>query len=133
MRFGMALAVALLVCGCASERVALNDRNHPDIRITAYCEVTWRGKTVDVRELPKLLKKAGYTRNDTINVQVADGITDRKFPYTVLYILGQGGFPRPILVSERHASSTTAKPAGAAPDGGPSGVSPSPKRKVTYK
>lgn len=123
MRFGMALALALVACGCTHERVALNDRHHPDIRITAFCEVTWRGKIVDVRALPKLLKKAGYTRDDTINVLVSDGITDRRFPYTVLYVLGQGGFPRPILVSERHASSSTAKPA----------AQPKPQKKIKYK
>ena len=106
---GAAALALLLAAGCEHERV-LTDAGHPEIEITEQGGVKWRGKMVDADALPGLLREAGFSGKDTINIRVPDDLKDFRMSYYVMRRLGENGFSRPILVTERRSYSETAKP-----------------------
>ena len=98
-RLAMA-AFAVLLCGCATEHY-VTDARHPEISITEAGGVTYRGKFVDIEDLPGLLKDSGFGKRDTINIHVPDNLSDMRIPRRVMSVLSRNGFTRPMLVSDR--------------------------------
>lgn len=98
----------LLLCGCATER-HITDAKHPDIAITPDGGVTYRGKYVDPEDLPGLLRRSGFTREDTINIHYPDGQNDYRTPSRVMNILLHNGYPRSVLVGDRKSYSHVGK------------------------
>ena len=107
LKFVLVVA-AMLAAGCAHERI-VTDIDHPEIEITAYGEVKWRGEVVDADDLPGLLRDAGFTRKDTINIRIPSGQRDYRLSYYVMRRLVENGFSRPILVTEKRSYSETMK------------------------
>ena len=66
----------LLASGCTTEQY-ITDARHPEVAIAADGGVTYRGKYVELRDLPGLLRDSGLTRQDTINIHVSDDLRDR--------------------------------------------------------
>ena len=109
---GLACAT-LLLGGCATEHY-VTDAKHPEIAIKPDGTVTYRGRYVEPEDLPGLLRDAGFTRKDTINIHYPDGQTDFRTPSRVMTILLHNGFPRTVLVGDRksysHAGREDKKP-----------------------
>lgn len=101
-----ALAVLLLCAGgCTTEHYETGASN-PEVAITATGGVTYRGKFVDPRDLPGLLRDSGLTKRDTINIHVPDDLEDMRAPRRVMAILARNGFTRPILLTDRKSYTT---------------------------
>ena len=100
----------LLAAGCTTEQY-ITDARHPEVAITADGGVTYRGKYVELRDLPGLLRDSGLTRQDTINIHVSDDIRDMRAPRRVMAFLSRNGFTRPILISERRSYTQLGKTA----------------------
>ena len=94
----------LLLCGCATER-HITDAKHPDIAIMPDGGVTYRGKYVEPEDLPGLLRRSGFTREDTINIHYPDSQNDYRIPSRVMNILLRNGYPRSVLVGDRKSYS----------------------------
>ena len=101
---------ALLFAGCATEHY-MTDKLHPEIRLTADGGVTYRGKFVDPEDLPGLLKDSGLEKDDTIYIYSASESRDWRLERKVMSILSKRGFPRPIIVEDRKATSTVGRTA----------------------
>ena len=112
MRIERIALAALLLCaaGCATEHYETGARN-PEVAITADGGVTYRGKFVDPEDLPGLLKDAGFTKQDTINIHAPDDLRDMRAPRRVMAILSRNGFTRPILISDRKSYTELGKTA----------------------
>ena len=96
---------ALLLAGCATEH-HITDARHPEVAITPLGSVTYRGKFVDPKDLPGLLKDSGLTKRDTINIHVPEDLQDMRVPRRVMAILARNGFTRPILLTDRKSYAT---------------------------
>ena len=105
--FLMALAFA---AGCTTEHY-ITDARHPEVAITADGGVTYRGKYVDLSDLPGLLKDSGLTKRDTINIHVSEDLRDMRAPRRVMAYLSRNGFTRPILISDRRSYAEVGKTA----------------------
>lgn len=103
------LLVLLTAAGCAHERV-ITDAAHPEIEITAAHGVKWRGEFVDADKIPSLVRDAGFTRKDTINIRIPADTKDYRMAYYVMRRLVENGFSRPILVKDRRSYSETVAP-----------------------
>ena len=104
------LSAALLLSGCATEHY-VTDKLHPEIRLTADGGVTYRGKFVAPEDLPGLLKDSGLEKDDTIYIYSASESRDWRLERKVMSILSKKGFPRPIIVEDRKASSSVGRTA----------------------
>ena len=110
MHFLRFLSAAALACcllasgGCASERFVV-DAEHPEIVVDARGTVSYRGRSVDPDDLPAILRKSGLSRRDTIYISIPPDLKDYRMPYYVMGVLAKNGYPRPILVGARKASS----------------------------
>ena len=100
----------LLAAGCTTEQY-ITDARHPEVAIAADGGVTYRGKYVELRDLPGLLRDSGLTRQDTINIHVSDDLRDMHAPRRVMAYLSRHGFTRPILISERRSYTQLGKTA----------------------
>ena len=98
---------ALFVCaaGCTTEHYETGARN-PEVAITPLGSVTYRGKFVDPKDLPGLLKDSGLTKRDTINIHGPEDLQDMRVPRRVMAILARNGFTRPILLTDRKSYAT---------------------------
>ena len=105
-----AFALVMLLVGCTTEH-HVTDARHPDVAITVDGGVTYRGKFVDARDLPGLLKDSGFTKQDTINIHVPEDLRNMREPRRVMAILSRNGFTRPILVSDRKSYTSLGKTA----------------------
>lgn len=105
-----AVALLFFVIGCATEH-HVTDARHPDVALTADGSVTYRGKFVDPKDLPGLLKDSGFTKQDTINIHVPEDLRNMREPRRVMAILSRNGFTRPILVSDRKSYTELGKTA----------------------
>lgn len=104
------LLALVFAAGCTTEHY-ITDARHPEVAITADGGVTYRGKYVDLKDLPGLLKDSGLTKQDTINIHVSDDLRDIRAPRRVMGYLSRNGFTRPILISERRSYAQLGKTA----------------------
>ena len=104
----LALVAVLFWGGCTTEHY-VSDSKHPEVAITAAGGVTFRGRFVDPEDLPGLLRKASYSRTDTIYISAPDDMADWRLKRKVMAILSRNGFTRPVLVGEEHSSSVVGR------------------------
>ena len=103
-----AFVLLMFLIGCTTEH-HITDARHPEVAITADGGVTYRGKFVDPKDLPGLLKDSGFTKQDTINIHVPEDLRNMREPRRVMAILSRNGFTRPILVSDRKSYTELGK------------------------
>ena len=106
----VAFVLFMLLTGCTTER-HITDAHHPEVAITVDGSVTYRGKFVDAKDLPGILKNSGFTKQDTINIHVPEDLRNMREPRRVMAILSRNGFTRPILVSDRKSYTELGKTA----------------------
>ena len=104
------LVIACFLCGCETEHY-VSDSRHPDVAITAAGSVTFRGEFVDPEDLPGLLRKACYSRADTIFISAPDDMADWRLKRKVMAILSRNGYTRPVLVGESRSYSEAGRTA----------------------
>ena len=109
-KVAVAVFLLLLAAGCTTEHY-ITDARHPEVAITADGGVTYRGKCVDLKDLPGILSDSGLTKQDTINIYVSDDLRDMRAPRRVMGFLSRNGFTRPILISERRSYTQLGKTA----------------------
>ena len=109
-KVAVAAFLLLLAAGCTTEHY-ITDARHPEVAIAADGGVMYRGKYVDLRDLPGLLRDSGLTKQDTINIHVSDDLRDMRAPRRVMAFLSRNGFTRPILISERRSYTQLGKTA----------------------
>ena len=102
------LGALLLLGGCATEHY-VTDAKHPEIAIKPDGGVTYRGKYVEPEDLPGLLRRSGFKREDTINIYYPDGQKDLRMPSRVMSILLHNGYPRTVLVGDRKSYAHVGK------------------------
>ena len=129
--------VAVFAVGCAS-RSYMADARHPEVVVTERGQLEFRGERMDADDLPDVLKDAGYTKDDTINIRIPADISDYRLPYYIMGVLAKNGFRRPVLVKERRAYTATGPNARAAATPGDRTVDgvlkkqTSPRQRVVY-
>ena len=101
---------ACFFCGCETEHY-VSDSRHPDVVITAAGSVTFRGEFVDPEDLPGLLRKACYSRTDTIFISAPDDMADWRLKRKVMAILSRNGYTRPVLVGAERSFSEAGRTA----------------------
>ncbi len=109
-KVAVAAFLLLFAAGCTTEHY-ITDARHPEVAIAADGGVMYRGKYVDLRDLPGLLRDSGLTKQDTINIHVSDDLRDMRAPRRVMAFLSRNGFTRPILISERRSYTQLGKTA----------------------
>ena len=119
--------VLILAAGCAHERF-VTDAKHPEIAVSEFGTVTYRGRIVEAEDLPDMLEDSGLTHQDTIHIRIPSGLKDYRVPYHVMGQLVKNGYRRPVLVEDRKATSTI-KP--KAPP--PMRAGPPARRQIRYK
>ena len=119
--------ILILAAGCAHERF-VTDAKHPEIAVSEFGTITYRGRIVEAEDLPDLLEDSGLTHQDTIHIHIPSGMTDYRIPYHVMGQLVRRGYRRPVLVEDRKATSIV-KP--KAPP--PVRAGPPARRQIRYK
>lgn len=102
---GTVLYMCLLNCGCTSTRSLRLDARNPSIRITPTAFMIDDEK-VEPSEIPDMLKDAGVPAERAIHVLVdSETMKDLRPARIFMAYLAKNGYPRTILVTERHAES----------------------------
>lgn len=101
---GTVLYMCLLSAGCASERIVELDVRDPSIHYSDY-GIVMNGTTVTAAQVVKILKDNDVPTDRVIHIRMEQGTRDLSGARTLMGILAQGGYTRPVLVSERKAES----------------------------
>ena len=121
-------AAFVLFSGC-THTTYVSDSKHPEVEFTENGELLWRGKFIELHELPELLEDSGVDRKSQIDIRVSERMRSFKAPRMLLFILRRAGYTRGVLVTKKKAYSEASAPAP-----GPRGrqVQP-PAGKIRYK
>lgn len=121
------VAAVLWVVGCASEKFVA-DSKHPEVAFSGDGGLMWRGRFIELEELPGLLKKTKVDPKSQIDIRVPDNFRNPKSARRLLFILRRAGYTRGVLVTEKRAySRSAAKPVS------PPTQTPPAKRVIRYK
>ena len=104
------LVAVLFLYGCETEHF-VSDAKHPEVAITAAGGVTFRGEFVEPEDLPGLLRKACYSRTDTIYISTPDETSHLLLKRKVMAILSRNGYTRPVLVGVERSYSEVGRTA----------------------
>lgn len=95
----------LFFTGCVSHRV-IEDTRKPEIELTEFGHIKVNGELVELQDLLKATKRAGFERNQEVNILIPEN-PDRRLMRRVTGVLVQGGFQRTIFVTRKKAFSDT--------------------------
>ena len=91
-------------CGCRSHgEIALDSRN-PVVKISEL-GVSFSGKIVPPEKVPRILRSCAVPTDATIHIQMKSDLRDLRQARKLMSLLCKAGYRRPVLVSERRASS----------------------------
>ena len=90
----------------------------------------WRGRFIELHELPELLEDSGVNRKSQIDIRVSERMRSLKAPRRLLFILRRAGYTRGVLVTEKKAYSETSAPP---PKPVQNQVRPQSRGKIRYK
>lgn len=104
---GTAVYMVLIgMCGCQSYGEFSLDARNPVIKISD-AGVSFSNKLVPPKKVPKILKSCGVSTDTTIHIQMNSDLRDLSRARMLMALLCKAGYRRPVLVSERKASSQT--------------------------
>ncbi|MBO5941636.1 MAG: hypothetical protein J6R18_10625 [Kiritimatiellae bacterium] len=102
------------ISGC-THTTYVADSKHPEVEFSEDGGLKWRGKFIELEELPELLEDAGVSKKSQIDIRVSERMRSLKAPRVLLFILRRAGYTRGVLVTEKRAYSEVANPPPAAP------------------
>lgn len=108
IKFAMTLCLGILLCAsCTTSRV-VGDTRHPQVEIESS-GIIWVGeKQVKVGKIGKALKKAGFSKGQSVKVLIVDS-DDKHLMQAVSSDLVMSGFMRPIFITNKITQSTIQK------------------------
>lgn len=98
------LAVFILTCGCAAERVVELDSRDTSIRYSDL-GITINGEYVSEIDVVKILHDQDIPTDRVIHIRVDPNTKDLNGARTLMGVLAKGGYTRPVLITERHADA----------------------------
>lgn len=124
------LAAAVVSSGC-THTTYVSDSRHPEVEFSEDGGLLWRGRFVDIGELPELLEDSGVSRKSQIDIRVSEQMRSLRAPRRLLFVLRRAGYTRGVLVTKKKAYSHSSMPP---PKTQPRQVRPQPQRgKIRYK
>ena len=123
------LAAFILLSGC-THTTYVSDSKHPEVEFTEDGGLLWRGKFIELHELPELLEDSGVSKKSQIDIRVSERMRSLKAPRVLLFILRRAGYTRGVLVTKKKAYSE-----GSASPSKPlqQQAQPQQRRKIRYK
>ena len=103
------LAAAIAVSGCA-HTTYISDSKHPEVEFSEDGGLKWRGRFIELEELPELLEDSGVDRKSQIDIRVSERMRSLKAPRRLLFILRRAGYTRGVLVTKKKAYSHSNTP-----------------------
>lgn len=103
------LAAAIVVSGCA-HTTYISDSKHPEVEFSEDGGLKWRGRFIELEELPELLEDSGVDRKSQIDIRVSERMRSLKAPRRLLFILRRAGYTRGVLVTKKKAYSHSNMP-----------------------
>ena len=122
-------SAAVLFSGCAHTTYIADSKN-PEVEFSEDGGLLWRGRFIELEELPELLEDAGVDRKSQIDIRVSERMRSLKAPRTLLFILRRAGYTRGVLVTKKKAYSSSTMPPPKKPV---QRTQPQNRRKIRYK
>ena len=101
--------VAILFSGC-THTTYIADSKNPEVEFSEDGGLMWRGRFIELEELPELLEDAGVDKKSQIDIRVSERMRSLKAPRTLLFILRRAGYTRGVLVTKKKAYSSSTMP-----------------------
>ncbi len=102
-------SVAILFSGC-THTTYIADSKNPEVEFSEDGGLMWRGRFIELEDLPELLEDAGVDKKSQINIRVSERMRSLKAPRTLLFILRRAGYTRGVLVTKKKAYSSSTMP-----------------------
>lgn len=125
----MLFVTALLIAGGCAHTTFIADSKHPEVEFSEDGGLMWRGRFIELHELPELLEDAGVDKKSQIDIRVSERMRSLKAPRALLFILRRAGYTRGVLVTKKRAYSEASSP----PPKPVRPAAPPPRRKIRYK
>ena len=104
------LVAAIAVLGC-THTTYVSDSKHPEVEFSEDGGLKWRGRFIELEELPELLEDSGVDKKSQIDIRVSERMQSLKAPRRLLFILRCAGYTRGVLVTKKKAYSHSNTPA----------------------
>ena len=102
-------SVAILFSGC-THTTYIADSKNPEVEFSEDGGLMWRGRFIELEELPELLEDAGVDKKSQVDIRVSERMRSLKAPRTLLFILRRAGYTRGVLVTKKKAYSSSTMP-----------------------
>ena len=106
----IAMTVAFAVLSGCTHTTYVSDSKHPEVEFSEDGGLMWRGRFIELGELPELLEDAGVDKKSQIDIRVPDRMHSLKAPRVLLFILRRAGYTRGVLVTKKKAYSSSTMP-----------------------
>ena len=128
----IALAASFVLLSGCTHTSYVADSKHPEVEFAEDGGLMWRGRFIELHELPELLEDSGVSKKSQIDIRVSERMRSLRAPRKLLFILRRAGYTRGVLVTKKKAysesSATARKP--EPPKQQPENP---PRRKIRYK
>ena len=123
-------ASAIIMFSGCTHTTYIADSKNPEVEFSEDGGLLWRGRFIELEELPDLLEDAGVDKKSQIDIRVSERMRSLKAPRILLFILRRAGYTRGVLVTKKKAYSE-----GSASPSKPlqQQAQPQPVRKIRYK
>ena len=105
----LSMVVFAAVAGCSHTSYVASSKN-PEVEFAEDGGLTWRGRFIELDELPEILEDAGVSRKTQIDIRVSERMRSLKAPRALLFILRRAGYTRGVLVTKKQARSSSSAP-----------------------
>ena len=102
-------SVAILFSGC-THTTYIADSKNPEVEFSEDGGLMWRGRFIELEDLPELLEDAGVDKKSQVDIRVSERMRSLKAPRTLLFILRRAGYTRGVLVTKKKAYSSSTMP-----------------------
>ena len=128
----IALTMAFVVLAGCTHTTYVADARHPEVEFAEDGGLMWRGRFIELHELPELLEDSGVGKKSQIDIRVSERMRSLKAPRRLLFILRKAGYTRGVLVTKKKAYSESSAPPRKPDAPGWRPQNP-PDRKIRYK
>ena len=108
LHIAFAVLTALL-SGC-SHTTYIADSKNPEVEFSEDGGLMWRGRFIELHELPDIIEDAGVDKKSQIDIRVSERMRSLKAPRALLFILRRRGYTRGVLVTKKRAYSEVVSP-----------------------
>jgi hypothetical protein len=101
--------LVMLLSGC-SHTTYIADSKNPEVEFSEDGGLMWRGRFIELHELPDILEDAGVDKKSQIDIRVSERMRSLKAPRALLFMLRRRGYTRGVLVTKKRAYSEVTSP-----------------------